>query len=95
MEWNRSEELLERAKHVIAGGVNSNVRLTAIPKPLFFSHGEGPRITDVDGNTYLDYVLGQGQSTIKKLSYAPLPSAVDSDAKAQVKAMTCNGSPIA
>jgi glutamate-1-semialdehyde 2,1-aminomutase len=60
VEWKRSEELLERAKRVIAGGVNSNVRLTAIPKPLYFSHGEGPRITDVDGNTYLDYVLGQG-----------------------------------
>jgi glutamate-1-semialdehyde 2,1-aminomutase len=60
MEWSRSEELLERARKVIAGGVNSNVRLTAVPRPLFFSHGEGPRITDVDGNVYLDYVLGQG-----------------------------------
>lgn len=60
MEWSRSEELLERARGVIAGGVNSNVRLTAVPRPLFFSHGRGPRITDVDGNTYLDFVLGQG-----------------------------------
>lgn len=60
MEWTRSEELLERASRVIAGGVNSNVRLAGLPKPLFFSHGEGPRLTDVDGNTYLDYVLGQG-----------------------------------
>lgn len=51
---------MERARRVIAGGVNSNVRLTAVPRPLFFSHGEGPRITDVDGNTYIDYVLGQG-----------------------------------
>jgi len=43
---------------------------------------------------FLDYVLGPGQSTIKKLSYAPLPSAIDSDAKAKVKGLTCNGSPI-
>jgi len=60
MERSRSEELFERARGVVAGGVNSNVRLSAIPKPLFFSHGEGSRITDVDGNTYLDFVLGQG-----------------------------------
>ncbi|HTE19360.1 MAG TPA: aminotransferase class III-fold pyridoxal phosphate-dependent enzyme, partial [Armatimonadota bacterium] len=56
----RSEVLLERARGVIAGGVNSNVRLASLPQPLFFSHGQGPRITDVDGNTYLDHVLGQG-----------------------------------
>jgi len=60
MDWSRSEELLERARTVIAGGVNSNVRLTAVPRPLFFSHGQGATITDVDGNNYLDFVLGQG-----------------------------------
>jgi glutamate-1-semialdehyde 2,1-aminomutase len=60
MDWSRSEALLDRAREVIAGGVNSNVRLSAVPKPLFFERGAGPRITDVDGNTYLDYVLGQG-----------------------------------
>src|SRR4051794_14792280 len=43
---------------------------------------------------FLDYVLGPGQETIKKLSYAPLPSAVDSKAKAAVKTIVCNGSPI-
>ncbi|MEE6282891.1 aspartate aminotransferase family protein [Georgenia sp. MJ170] len=30
------------------------------PHPLFFSGGSGPRMTDLDGNTYLDYVLGWG-----------------------------------
>src|SRR5688572_23431156 len=60
VEWNRSDELMDRARAVIAGGVNSNVRLGMQPRPPFFSHGTGPRITDVDGNTYLDYVLGQG-----------------------------------
>jgi phosphate transport system substrate-binding protein len=43
---------------------------------------------------FLDYVLGPGQGTIKKLSYAPLPSAVDAKAKEAVKTMVCNGSPI-
>lgn len=60
MDWTRSEDLLDRARRVIAGGVNSNVRLAAQPQPLFFSHGRDARITDADGNTYLDYVLGQG-----------------------------------
>ena len=44
--------------------------------------------------SFLDYVLGPGQNTIKKLSYAPLPSAVDSKAKAEVKTIVCNGSPV-
>src|SRR3954451_2748595 len=43
---------------------------------------------------FLNYVLGPGQDTIKKLSYAPLPSAVDTKAKAALKTLTCNGSAI-
>ena len=45
--------------------------------------------------TFLDYGLGAGQSVLKQLSYAPLPAAIDSKAKALVGTMTCNGSPIA
>ncbi len=44
---------------------------------------------------FLNYVLGPGQDTIKKLSYAPLPAAIDTQAKAAVKTLVCNGSPIA
>jgi phosphate transport system substrate-binding protein len=44
---------------------------------------------------FLDFVLGPGQETIKKLYYAPLPSAIDAKAKAAVKSLTCNGAPIA
>ena len=43
---------------------------------------------------FLNYVLGPGQDTIKKLAYAPLPAAVDTQAKAAVKSLVCNGSPI-
>jgi len=42
----------------VPGGVNSNVRLSA--PPVFFDRGLGARIWDVDGNEYIDYVLGQG-----------------------------------
>ncbi len=55
-----SARLLARAKASTPGGVHSNVRLAARPHPLFFSRASGSRIWDVDGNEYIDYVLGQG-----------------------------------
>ncbi len=60
MNWQRSQELLDRAKQLLPGGVSSNVRISSPPFPLFFEKAEGATITDVDGNTYIDYVLGQG-----------------------------------
>ena len=30
------------------------------PHPLFFASGKGPRLIDIDGHSYLDYVLGWG-----------------------------------
>lgn len=58
--WAESQRLLERARRSIPGGVTSNVRASERPFPLFFSHAAGATITDVDGNEYIDYVLGQG-----------------------------------
>jgi glutamate-1-semialdehyde 2,1-aminomutase len=59
-EWKRSQALLEQSKQTMAGGVSSNVRLQSQPFPLFFERAEGAMIYDVDGNGYIDYVLGQG-----------------------------------
>ena len=59
-QWQRSQAMLERAKGSMAGGISSNVRLLAKPFPLFFERAEGAMIYDVDGNEYIDYVLGQG-----------------------------------
>ena len=56
----KSQAWWERAKHSIAGGVGSGVRLAEQPGPLFFERGIGSRLYDVDGNEYIDYVLGQG-----------------------------------
>jgi len=42
------------------GGVSSNVRLAESPHPLYFESALASHITDVDGNQYVDYVLGQG-----------------------------------
>ena len=55
-----SNEFYNPALNSLAGGVNSNVRLAEAPHPLFYETAKGSEITDVDGNTYIDYVLGQG-----------------------------------
>jgi glutamate-1-semialdehyde 2,1-aminomutase len=62
----RSEELRSRALELIPGGVNSNVRL--LGPATFFAHGRGSRLVDVDGNEYIDYLLGQGPNF---LGHAP------------------------
>ncbi|RED64104.1 glutamate-1-semialdehyde 2,1-aminomutase [Cohnella lupini] len=58
----RSKEAFERAKRVIPGGVNSPVRAfkSVNQTPLVIERGEGSRITDIDGQTYIDYVLSWG-----------------------------------
>jgi glutamate-1-semialdehyde 2,1-aminomutase len=50
----------ERAKGSLAGGVSSGLRRGARPFPMFYHHGAGAEITDVDGNVYLDYTLAWG-----------------------------------
>ncbi|HBY98823.1 MAG: aspartate aminotransferase family protein [Ardenticatenaceae bacterium] len=78
MQWSKSQRLLERAKRSLAGGISSNVRASARPFPLFFEGGEGAIIQDVDGNRYIDYVLGQGPLI---LGHSP-PAVVDVVARA-------------
>ncbi len=55
-----SASLLERAKKVLAGGVSSEFRKYNHPHAIFYTHGNGSRIWDVDGNEYLDFTLSQG-----------------------------------
>lgn len=57
--WSRSQELLERSKNTLAGGVSSPFR-GSFPKALFFQNAAGPNLQDVDGNWYVDYVLAWG-----------------------------------
>lgn len=56
-----SARLFEAASAVIAGGVSSDIRRSTSDRPpLYVDRGHGARLWDVDGNEYLDYVLGQG-----------------------------------
>ena len=60
IKYTQSALLLERAKRVLAGGVSSEFRKYNHPHAIFYTHGKGSRIYDVDGNEYLDYTLSQG-----------------------------------
>ena len=57
-----SEELFSRACEVIPGGVNSPVRSWRAVggTPAFIERGQGARVTDVDGRTYIDFVGSWG-----------------------------------
>jgi glutamate-1-semialdehyde 2,1-aminomutase len=58
----RSERLFAVAQDLIPGGVNSPVRAFrgVGGTPRFISSARGATITDVDGNTYIDYVGSWG-----------------------------------
>lgn len=61
--YARSEALYRRASTVIPGGVNSTARATFSgwdPYPLFVEQATGSHLRDVDGNDYIDYLLGLG-----------------------------------
>jgi len=59
---NRNEDLFKRARAVTPGGVNSPVRaFRAVGgTPLFFTRGEGARVWDANGSSYIDYVGSWG-----------------------------------
>ncbi|PCI25312.1 MAG: glutamate-1-semialdehyde-2,1-aminomutase [SAR324 cluster bacterium] len=62
MQTSKSNELFRRAQQSIPGGVNSPVRAfrSVGMNPLFIKKAQGSRITDVDGNEYIDYVGSWG-----------------------------------
>ena len=62
LAMDRSARLMERAMHRLPGGVNSPVRAfrSVGGDPVFMRRGEGSRIFDVDGNSYVDFVMSYG-----------------------------------
>jgi glutamate-1-semialdehyde 2,1-aminomutase len=57
-----SDELFERAKRTIPGGVNSPVRAFGAVggTPRFAAQGEGAYLEDADGNRYVDLCQSWG-----------------------------------
>jgi glutamate-1-semialdehyde 2,1-aminomutase len=62
MKTVRSAKLFTEAQQLIPGGVNSPVRAfrSVGGQPRFIARAKGARLYDVDGNTYIDYVLSWG-----------------------------------
>ena len=60
----RSSRYHHSALDAIAGGVNSNVRFHGSFPPLCFLRAHGAHLTDLDGNTYVDYALGMGPAIL-------------------------------
>jgi glutamate-1-semialdehyde 2,1-aminomutase len=62
LDHSRSRRLLERAREVIPGGVNSPVRAFAAVRgdPPFIARGEGTSLIDEDGNAYVDLIGSWG-----------------------------------
>lgn len=57
------------AAGVLSGGVAADVKFMT-PHPLYVAHGHGARLTDVDGNAFIDLRLGSGSLI---LGHAPAP----------------------
>ncbi len=66
MNFKKSEELYKKGLVHLVGAVNSPVRaFTSVGgNPLFIQKAKGSRITDVDGNEYVDLVLSYGPMII-------------------------------
>src|SRR6266852_1517873 len=62
MKTTRSSRLFKRAQTMLPGGVDSPVRaFKAVgASPLFIRRASGSTIEDIDGNTFIDYVMSWG-----------------------------------
>jgi glutamate-1-semialdehyde 2,1-aminomutase len=77
MKFTRSIKLFEEAQQLIPGGVNSPVRAfrSVGGQPPFIQRAKGARLYDLDGNTYIDYVLSWGPMILGHAS-PPVISAI-------------------
>ncbi len=62
LNFSGSESLYAKAQALMPGGVNSPVRAWQAVggTPLLIDRGQGPRVYDTDGNSFLDYVASWG-----------------------------------
>ncbi len=68
MAWTnrRNQELRERARKVIPGGMYGHQSAAMLPVefPQFFERAEGTRLWDADGNEYIDYMCAYGPNLL-------------------------------
>ncbi|WP_083964374.1 glutamate-1-semialdehyde 2,1-aminomutase [Shimazuella kribbensis] len=61
-QYEKSKVEFEKVLPLIPGGVNSPVRAfrSVMEHPIFAESGQGSKLTDIDGNTYIDYICSWG-----------------------------------
>lgn len=81
MTETASKTLFEQAQLFMPGGVNSPVRAyRAVDRvPRFIQSARGSRITDADGNSYIDYVCSWGPNILGH-AFEPVVEAVQAAA---------------
>lgn len=82
--YQESARLLDRAKQVLASGVSSEFRKYNHPHAIFYTHGDGSHIYDVDGNKYLDFTLSQGPLIVGHSHPAVLTAIQEYSAQGQL-----------
>src|ERR1044072_3757939 len=77
MNISKSEELFDRARQSIPGGVNSPVRAfkSVGGTPVFIQKAKGAYLYDADGNKYIDYIASWGPMILGH-AYEPLVKAI-------------------
>jgi len=82
LSTGKSRELMERARRLLPGGVNSPVRAYGAVggQPVVIASGAGALLTDVDGNEYVDYV-GSFGPLILGHAHPPVVQAVQAAAE--------------
>lgn len=58
--FERSKAKFQESKQYLAAGVASSLRASMKPTPIYVEKAKGPRVYDVDGNEYIDYLLAYG-----------------------------------
>ena len=66
-KYKRSKEIFEESLKYLPAGVSSTARMVKSgwePFPLSVEKGTGSHVTDVDGNDFIDYLLGLGPNIL-------------------------------
>jgi len=58
--YSKSKKQFKESQKYLAGGVSSHFRMIYHPVPLTYKSAKGSKLTDIDGNTYIDYALAAG-----------------------------------
>jgi glutamate-1-semialdehyde 2,1-aminomutase len=82
MSIENSKIAFKSACEVIPGGVNSPVRAfkSVGGQPVLISKGKGSKITDIDGNEYIDFISSWGPLILGH-AYQPIVEAIQRTAE--------------